>query len=84
MTQEVYSIKDIKAVLFSQPYLSQNDYTAQRSFAQSIKQNESINANPEDFQLVHIGQFNALTGEIIPKPIKALATASDLLVDENG
>jgi hypothetical protein len=84
MTQQVYSIKDIKAVLFSQPYLSQNDYTAQRSFAQSIKQNESINANPEDFQLVHIGEFDSLTGQITAKPIKALATASDLLVDNDG
>ena len=65
MIQNAYSIKDAKANVFSAPFFSINDQTAQRSFEQAKKDsNTTISQNPEDYSLYRLAQFDDQSGEL--------------------
>jgi len=83
MIQNAYSIKDAKANVFSAPFFSINDKTAQRSFEQATNDpNTTINKNPEDFSLYRLGNFNDQSGEIYPeKQPYYISTASSAPAD---
>ena len=78
MIQNAYSIKDAKANVFSAPFFSINDKTAQRSFEQAKNDsNTTINQNPEDYSLYRLAQFDDQSGELHPeKQPYYLSTAS--------
>ena len=84
MIQNAYSIKDAKANVFSAPFFSINDKTAQRSFEQAQNDpNTTINKNPEDFSLYRLAQFNDQSGELTTeKQPYYLSTATTPPVEE--
>lgn len=64
MLINLYSIRDIKTDLFEAPYASVNDATAKRYFQRIAQQIPTIQQNPSDFTLHHVGYFNDANGEI--------------------
>ena len=84
MIQNAYSIKDAKANVFSAPFFSINDKTAQRSFEQAKNDsNTTINQNPEDYSLYRLAQFDDQSGELHPeKQPYYLSTAAAAPVKE--
>lgn len=59
----IYSIYDKVAGVYAQPFLSQNDATAQRQFNYQM-QNSAMVAG--DCALYKIGEFDISTGQILP------------------
>lgn len=63
MVLEMFSLFDVKAGAFAQPFYSVNAGMAQRNVAAAMESGEAIFAKfPEDFQLFRVGTFNDLTG----------------------
>jgi hypothetical protein len=80
----VYSIKDLKAAYFMQPFVSRNKGEAVRSFSSAV--NDAGNSNnlmakyPADYALFELGTFDEETGAIIPFPsLNLLGTGSDYI-----
>ena len=70
----VYSIYDIKAMVYNKPFNIANHALAIRGFADAVSQDKSmLSEHPEDFQLFHLGTFNEHTGKytnrLNPEPI---------------
>ena len=81
--KQIVAIYDTKAEHYSQfPFNGNtNDETAMRDFADALKNPDSMMANnPYDYHLVHIGEWNMVTGIITPneKP-RVICTAVDIL-----
>ena len=65
MKLNVYTIKDIKAETFGNPFYSANDQTAKRSLEQaSNDSNTTISQYPEDFVLYRLGSWDDSTATI--------------------
>lgn len=65
MKHNVYTIKDIKAEVFGNPFYSANDQTAKRSLDQASKDpNTTICQYPEDFVLYKLGQWDDETATL--------------------
>lgn len=59
MKVKIFSIYDVKAQAFNQPFFSNNRGTAIRSFAEAISDKNSMYGKyPEDFVLFEIGVFD--------------------------
>lgn len=80
MIVKVFAVFDSKAAFFGQPFFDQKEGSAIRNFSDAV--NDSSNPNnmwfkhPEDFSLFVVGEFDNLTGELIPSTPKNLVTAS--------
>lgn len=80
ITMNLYSVYDIKAGQFAKPWMAGRHDEALRAFANASRDEKSgFNANPEDYQLFHIGSLDLSFGlleAVQPSPVY-LATASD-------
>nr|WAE43438.1 MAG: nonstructural protein [Microviridae sp.] len=66
MVGQVFSILDLKASAFSQPFVSAGKGTALRSFEQLVNDGKSLVCQyPGDFTLMHLGAFDDSTGTFI-------------------
>lgn len=63
MTYKAYTIRDRKANIYSLPFFSFNDETAQRDFRIKLKDPANINF-ADDMELYYIGDIDIKTGEI--------------------
>lgn len=87
MTIKLFAVLDSKASFFGQPFSDQQPSSAIRNFSDAV--NDSTNPNnlwhkhPEDFTLFQIGEFDNLTGELIPSLPKSLVTGSSVMKYEN-
>lgn len=65
MKLNVYTIKDIKAETFGNPFYSTNDQTAKRSLEQASNDpNTTISKYPEDFVLYRLGDWDDTSATI--------------------
>lgn len=65
MKQNVYSIFDEKGKGFMQPFFLQNNKVAIRTFANLVNsEGHNFNANPEDYTLYLLGEFDVDNGKI--------------------
>lgn len=63
MIKKVFSVYDSKAKLFSTPFYSHNDQTAERDFARAVNDpNTDLYKFSEDYSLMELGQFDDETG----------------------
>lgn len=70
--QNLYGVYDTKAGRFFPPFLNDNHQTATRAFrSMSIENDSIISKNPEDFRLMHLGDFDPNDGQIdsLDKPM---------------
>lgn len=68
---KIYSVKDIKAGVFSTPFFQRNDVTAVRAFKNEVNattQTSLLSSNPEDFELHYLGEFDERKGAIQSAP----------------
>jgi len=63
-----YTILDTKSKIYNQPHFLINDAVAIRQFQLVTQDKDSIISKyPEDFRLYRVGQFDMLTGKIVPE-----------------
>jgi hypothetical protein len=77
MENNLYTVYDKKAEVYSQPFTAINDEVAQRIMQNCVNNPEhNYGLNPEDYQLVRTGKFDDSKGTLIPeeKPILDLIT----------
>lgn len=77
-SMRIYSILDKKANAYHQPFFSINHSTAIRSFESAVlEEGHEFNRHSEDYSLWSIGEFDAMSGEVIPGVPVSIAEARD-------
>lgn len=85
MLKKLFSILDVKMSQFNGVFHSQDAITATRILHTATRDSESqIHQFPEDFQLFEMGEFDDITGKLIPldRP-KLIVTAMSLKQKDN-
>lgn len=75
------SIFDVAVGSFNRPFFCRTVAEARRIFADEVARPDSpLNAHPEDYRLVKLGEFEETTGEVIGslKDQQSLGSASDV------
>lgn len=65
----LYSVRDLKVGKYGIPFIMDNDMTAIRSFLLSladVTHPSPMTAFPMDFELFQVGEFDFVTGQVIP------------------
>ena len=77
--QKMYSVRDAKTEIFSNPFYAKTHGEAERNFSMAVNDNNPNNMLskfPEDYQLWYIGEFDDHTGKMtIPELPIAIANA---------
>nr|QJB20866.1 MAG: nonstructural protein [Microvirus sp.] len=81
MKRSMYAVRDRVADFFSPPFLARNDGEAMRMFDASFRQAPpDAHLNRDDLQLFAVGEFDDLSGEIVPSlPSAVVASRGDAL-----
>lgn len=81
MKLKVFSIHDVKAQVFSNPFYMGHDGQALRSFADLVNdEKSSINKHPEDYKLYGLADYDDISGAFVSYEVpKFLANASDFV-----
>lgn len=81
MNKLIISIRDTKADYYLPLTLVNNDYEAQRMFADVVNSGQDIpiSKHPEDFVLFSLGTVNMLTGIITPCAPRSLGVGIDFI-----
>lgn len=73
MIKGIYALYDKVAMVYKDPCTMLNDAVATRSFAMLVNNSETeFSFNPADFDLIKIGEFSDVDGELNvfnPKPV---------------
>jgi len=68
MLLKMFSIRDTKGEMFNPPYFAKTHGEAERNFRTLTNdEKSSVNKYPEDFDLYYIGDFDDITGKIVPQ-----------------
>jgi hypothetical protein len=67
MNMLVFSVRDVKLGTFDRPFFVASRGAAVRGFADAVVDASCpLNKHPEDYQLFCLGEYNPLTGDLIP------------------
>lgn len=67
MVRQVYSIQDVKVSVFHPPMVLKNKAEARRLMADVVADSQTpMHKYPEDFRLMHIGEFDDNSGLLSP------------------
>lgn len=78
-----YAVRDVKAEHYSKPFWSVAPGEALRSFQMECENPESmLHRFPDDFHLFRLGEFNQLTGELVPQLPLQVCSARDFVKAE--
>ena len=89
MIHQIFTIHDITAEIYTQPFFGINDAVAVRSCANLVQNpGTTFYDNPEDLRLYHIGSFNDENCQFIQTEKRLIVRLSDLMIrqlptDEN-
>lgn len=84
MQLEIYSIFDMKAKAYLQPFFMHNGEMAQREFTNVINDPSTrFGRNPEDYQLFHLGSFFDDQGEITPVSPMIICSGASCVLPAN-
>lgn len=85
MILNIYSIFDKKAGSYGTPFFTTNHPTAIRAVARLLfDPSTTVAHNPEDFQLIHIGEFDDATAQILSTPALVVSELEEILIAQNG
>lgn len=74
MQMKLYSVRDVKAEYYGNPFSARNAAEATRSFQQLAEDVKTqVNRYPEEFELWELGAFDVETGELLYGDKKTLA-----------
>lgn len=77
---KMYSVRDIKAALYGQPFALANRNVAIRTFTSWCADPSSFFSKyPGDFQLFEVGEFDQNTGIFTPAQPDYLVSATDVV-----
>lgn len=77
MQPKIFTVYDVQAETFGQPFFMQSEGIALRSFHEAALNPESeISKYPDDYVLYAIGEYNDDTGHITPQEPKRLQSAA--------
>lgn len=79
--KKIFSVHDSKTQAYAYPFINRTAGEALRNFEISCRdENSNLNKFPSDFNLVELGEFDELTGSLIPheKPL-ILSNASEYI-----
>lgn len=81
MELKVFSVRDMKAEAFLQPYFTPTQGSALRAFGDACQKTDSpFYAHPSDYVLYEIGLYNDQDASLTPLvPVKMLACAADFV-----
>lgn len=81
MIQKVFSVRDLKAEAYLQPFFSINVATASRAFSDECnKAGSGFNAHSDDYMLFELADFDDVSGQFFPlKAPKALGIGSEFI-----
>lgn len=64
MVRKTYSVRDSKAEVYHLPFYVNTDAEAVRTFRTAVNdERTTFNKNPEDFDLMYLGEYNDETGQ---------------------
>lgn len=76
MIYPVYSVRDLKGDFYA-PRIDQNDDSCVRWFSMTVNTPETmLNFSPGDFQLFKIGEFDSVSGCLIPLDLPQLVVSA--------
>lgn len=79
MILNAYSIRDIKAAIYHNPFYKSTDGEAIRDFTSACSDEKTnLGKYPEDFSLYNVGAYDDNTGEFILTDKKHLIDAANL------
>lgn len=83
MRLKVYSVHDAKAGVFNRPLFQRSDGEALRALIdEATRSGESLVAShPEDFSLFRIGEYDELSGTLMPEEEPVHLANAKVLVD---
>lgn len=78
MQMKLYSVQDVKAEFYGNPFSARNAAEATRMFQQLVEDEKTqVNRYPDEFVLWELGAFDVETGELLFGEKKNLGTAAD-------
>lgn len=83
MKLNVYSVFDVKAAVFANPFYMPNDAVAIRGFTEAVNNPQSVlNKHPEDYSLYKLGIFDDSVGKLESEaqPVVLVTAASVMSV----
>lgn len=81
----VFSVRDLKASAYMQPFFMQKIGQAMRAFGDTVQDGKSVlGKHPEDFELFKIGEFDDESGELKTMKPEYIARAGDFVVPVKG
>ncbi|AXH72209.1 MAG: nonstructural protein [Microviridae sp.] len=85
MVMKIFSIYDVKAELYNQPFFMPARGQALREFADLVNDSQSrISKHPADYKLVCIGSFDDVTGEIVSAEHESLGRGDEFVNGDSG
>lgn len=87
---KIYSVRDSKGAAYAPPFYQASDAEAERMFRRLSLDPQSMVAQfPEDYDLFHLGTFDATTGQITPSDtprhiMKALGASKVTTIQKNA
>lgn len=80
MRTMMFSVFDVKSATYRTPLFMQREGMAIRAFADLVNEPDNLVAkHPEDFTLVHVGDFDDETAEIVSQKPRVICTAASLV-----
>ena len=79
MIEQIFSVYDVKAKIYSPPIFFQQTGQVARLFADSInKEGHQYNLHPEDYNLYVLGTYNPRSGKIVAQDPELLYSGTSL------
>lgn len=77
MEMQIFSVYDSKAQAFQKPFFAPTVEFAIRSFRAAVNApgDDGLTLFPEDFTLYHVGEFDQLSGALLPMDARSLGVA---------
>ena len=77
MQQGIFTVFDMAAKMFLEPFFAPTVEVAIRGFSEACRNpDHNFNRHPEDFALYHIGEYDATSAVIVPFEARKVAMAS--------
>lgn len=82
MKLQAYSVYDVVASVYSHPFYTVNDAVAVRDFTSAALDPQSkLYANPADFRLCKIGEFDDSVGMLLPLDQPQVLVSADAVIN---
>lgn len=80
MIREVFTVRDMVADIYLDPFMERNAGAAIRAFqVVCSREGHQFHEHPQDFALYHVGSFDCQLGQLVPMEPRKLADGSQFV-----